>query len=534
MATPGPEHRDDRLDQLVELVVRLASGDTGARMAPSPASDGIDAVIIGINMLAEELQALTGDLESRVTERTLQLEQAQLELERIALYDPLTGLANRTLLIGRIDQAMALAGRGASAPAVLVLDLDGFKTINDSFGHAVGDLLLIEVGRRLRTVVRESDTVARLGGDEFALVVLDTTSEQVLAMAERIRTALQNPLHVTGHACWVGASIGVCFAVRGQQADTLLRDADTAMYTAKSGSRGSVQIYRAAMHTAALSRVHIAEELRSAISENQLRVLYQPIIDLQQGRVAGVEALVRWQHPKRGLLSPKDFISVAEEMGLITALDRWVLDSAVAQLAVWCARMLDGTEFMLHVNVAPVELRSPRFANDMITCLARHGIDPTRLMLEVTETQLLGEDAQTLESFESLRHSGIGVAIDDFGAGYSSIGYIRRKFLDIVKIDRSLITGLDTDPQQHRVAAAILGIVDAFGLDAVAEGIETAAQAEQLRALGCRYGQGYHWCAPLPADAVAAHLTSVLGEPSTPVDRAGPLRHRKKDPAARS
>ncbi len=510
MATRTPESGgDDRLGQLVELVVELASGDRGARMTPSPASDEIDAVVVGINMLAEELQALDADLEARVTERTLQLEQAQLQLERLALYDPLTGLANRTLLADRIDRAMTRAERGAAPPAVLLLDLDGFKAVNDSFGHAVGDLLLVEVARRLRAVVRDTDTVARLGGDEFALVVLDATDEQVLEMAERIRVALLAPAQLGDQVCWVGASIGVCFAVRGQQADALLRDADTAMYAAKTSARGAVQIYETAMHTAALSRLLLADQLRAAIAGNQLRVHYQSIVDLQEGRTCGVEALVRWQHPTRGLLLPGEFIGVAEDTGMITALDRWVLDTALSQLASWRATVLGDTEFTMHLNVSPIELRSPRFTGDVLGSLAHHGIRPADLVLEVTETQMTGDDAQTLHALDTLRRAGIAVAIDDFGTGYSSIGYVRQKFLDAVKIDRSLITGLDTDPQQQRVAAAILAIVDAFGLDAVAEGVETAAQAEELRRLGCRFGQGYYWCAPLSAGPMTMHLAAA-------------------------
>jgi len=530
MATPAPEHGEDRLNQLVELVVELASGDSGARMVPSPASDEIDAVIVGINMLAEELHALTVDLEARVTERTIQLEQAQQQLQRLALYDPLTGLANRTLLTDRISHAMARADRGATPPAVLVLDLDGFKAVNDSFGHAAGDQLLVEVARRLRGIVRDSDTVARLGGDEFALVIGDATTEQVLDMAERVRAALQYPVQTGAQSCWVGASIGVCFAVRGQHAGTLLRDADTAMYAAKTGARGAVQIYETAMHTVALARVRLAEELRAAITQGQLCVHYQPIIDLKDGRTVGVEALVRWQHPARGLLLPAEFIGIAEDTGLVTELDRWVRDTALAQLAIWRVTVLGGQEFSLHVNVSPVELRSPRFAGEIVASLARHGVLAAEVMLEVTETQMMGEDPQTLESLEALRTAGVGLAIDDFGTGYSSIGYVRRMFLDVVKIDRSLITGLDFDSQQHRVAAAILAIVDAFGLDAVAEGVESAAQAEELRALGCRYGQGFHWSAPLPDDAMTARLGAA--RPATP-SRPSPRRGRTAPPADR-
>ncbi|MGI5133035.1 bifunctional diguanylate cyclase/phosphodiesterase [Pseudonocardia sp. CA-107938] len=528
MATSAPEPSDGRLEQLVELVVALASGDDEAHMEPSPASDEIDAVIVGINMMAEELRALNVDLEARVAERTQQLEEAQLQLQRLALYDPLTGLANRTLLRDRIDAAVARAERTGAGAAVLVLDLDGFKAVNDSFGHAVGDLLLTEVARRLRSSLRATDTVARLGGDEFALVIVDASAEQVLAVAERIRSDLQTPVLVDGHSCWVSASIGVCFPTRGMDADALLRDADTAMYAAKSGSRGGVQIYEPAMHAAAVARVRLAEDLREAIAGGQLEVRYQPIVHLGSGRFVGAEALVRWRHPTRGLLLPGEFIGVAENTGLVTALDRWVLDTAMAQLARWRADVLGGAEFALHVNVSPVELRSPGYSDGVLACLAQHDVAPADLLLEVTENQMMGEDAQTLQALDALRTAGVRVGIDDFGTGYSSIGYIRRMFVDVVKIDRSLITGLDTDPQQYRVAAAILAIVRAFDLDAVAEGIETPEQAAQLRALGCRFGQGFNWGTPLGPDALIEALAAWQRE------RASPATRRSREPLHRT
>ncbi|HZG92060.1 MAG TPA: EAL domain-containing protein [Pseudonocardia sp.] len=520
MSIPVPEDHDLRLDQVVELVVELAAGGLEARLPPSPAADRIDAVIVGINMLAEELQALNADLEERVAERTRQLELAQQQLRRLALYDPLTGLANRTLLADRLGRAIRRAGRGTTPPAVLVLDLDGFKAVNDSFGHPVGDELLVEVATRLRTSVRDGDTVARLGGDEFALVVVDATVEQVLEVADRVLRALARPIRAGGQSCWVSASVGVRFATAdadpatGDDADTLLRDADTAMYAAKARSRGSLQVYEPAMHAVALSRVRLADELRTAMTCGQLLVHYQRIVELSTGRTAAVEALVRWHHPVRGVLEPVEFLSVAEDTGLIVALDRWMLDVAVRQMAHWRRTVLGAADFAVHVNVSGVGFRSPGLTDHVVACLTRYRVPPADLLLEIAETRTIGEDPQTVLALAALRAAGVGVAIDDFGTGCSSLSYVRGLVVDVVKIDRTLITGLDADPRQHRIAASILGVVEAFGLVPVAEGVETAEQAAQLRGLGCRYGQGFLWGRPVPAAQLAALLRSGPGGPT--------------------
>jgi diguanylate cyclase (GGDEF)-like protein len=507
---PTEEDRDERLARLVDHVVELASGNLAARLEPSAASDRLDAVIVGINMLAEELEWLSHDLEARVAERTRQLKRAQHQLERLALYDPLTGLANRTLLTDRMTRAVTRAERGAAPPAVLLLDLDGFKSVNDSFGHATGDLLLVEMAHRLRAVVRDEDTVARLGGDEFAVVLSNATDDQALEVADRIMAALTGPIVVGGATCWVGASIGVRLADRGQPPDTLLRDADTAMYAAKAGGGGGVQLYRPAMHTAVLSRVRVTEELRTALADAQLALHYQPIVDLRTDRPVGAEALVRWRHPVRGLLQPREFIAIAEDVGLVVDLGRWVVETAVAQLARWWTGGVAAADFTMHVNVSPVEFRSPGFAATVLDCLARHGVAAENVLLEVTESHVMGDDPPTLHAMESLRAAGVGLAIDDFGTGYSSIGYLRRLVVDTVKIDRSLVTGLDADPKQQQIAAAILGVVGAFGLTCVAEGVETRADAGRLAALGCPYGQGFLWGDPQPADVVAGRLSTSV------------------------
>ena len=495
---------DGRLDQLVELIVQLSSGDLSARLEPSDARDSLDAVITGINLLAEELE-LT--MEERVAERTIVLEQARIALERMALYDALTGLANRTLLGDRIRQASARAERGARPPCVLVLDLDEFKTVNDGLGHSAGDRILTEVASRLTSVVRETDTVARLGGDEFAILMPDTTEDDSLRVAERALKELHSPFALGDKPVWAGASIGLCFGLRGQTADNLLRDADTAMYAAKAKGRGNIQIFRPEMHHAAKERLHIASELGAAITKGELSLHYQPIVQLDTGRIIGAEALVRWQHPERGLLMPADFIPVAEDSGHIIELGHWVVQSAIGQLRAW-TDAYPAAPFQLHVNLAPVEVRWPGMAEFVRKALEDHGVKPNRLALEISETGLMTGDVAGLEALVSLKKLGVGVEVDDFGTGYSSISYLRRLPIDTVKVDQSLIRDISTDEQQVTFVLAILRLIDSVGLRTIVEGIETIDQRDQLQRLGCVYGQGFYFSEPI----AAAELSSLLAD----------------------
>jgi len=497
---------DGRLDQLVDLIVQLSSGDLSARLEPSSDRDSLDAVITGINLLAEELE-LT--MEERIAERTFVLEQARIALERLALYDALTGLANRTLLADRIRQATASVERGARPPCVLVLDLDEFKTVNDGLGHSAGDRVLVDVARRLTSVVRETDTVARLGGDEFAILMPDTSEDDAVRVAERALKELHSPFSISERAVWAGASIGVCFGLRGQSADHLLRDADTAMYAAKAKGRGNIQAFRPEMHLAASERLRIASELGEAIAEGQLNLHYQPIVELKTGRIIGAEALVRWAHPLRGLLSPADFISVAEDSGHIVELGHWVVQAAIAQLRRWTLQV-PAVPFQLHVNLAPVEVRWPGVAEFIRDSLDHHGVDPTRLALEISETGLMTGDVAGLEALMTLKRLGVGLAIDDFGTGYSSISYLRRLPIDTVKVDQSLVKEIATDNQQATFVSAILRLIESVGLRTIVEGVETAAQRNQLRALGCLYGQGYYFSEPVPAEQLTVRLAGQV------------------------
>ena len=497
---------DQRLDRLLEFVTKLASGDLSARLEVSLKGDAMDAVGVGLNMLAEELEVLYEGLEQHVAERTFSLEQAQDELRHQALTDSLTGLANRTLLGDRIGQAIARFQRGGLAPTLLALDLDGFKLINDSLGHAGGDTALVEVARRLGEVARKTDTVARFGGDEFAILVTDATPEAALRIAERALDSLRLPMRIGEQMTSTGACVGVCFGTPGQTPESLLRDADTSMYAAKARGRNNIQVFRPEMHAAALARVRISDELQTALRTGQLILHFQPFIELGTGRIVGAEALVRWRHPSRGLVWPAEFIPVAEETGLIVAIGQRVMVEGMRQMAIWQRDLLLPESFRLHVNVSPIEFRRKELVAFVRETLQRFELPPASMVLEITESGLMEDEAEITQTLRDLRSEGVGLAIDDFGTGYSSISYLRRLPVEAVKIDRSLVTGVDTDPQQHRLTAAIVQLIEAVELTPIAEGVETAAEAAQLQAVGCAYAQGYYFSRPVAAEEFTDQL----------------------------
>ncbi|HVF06315.1 MAG TPA: EAL domain-containing protein [Frankiaceae bacterium] len=441
--------------------------------------------------------------------------ELERQLTHQAFHDPLTGLANRALFRDRVEHALAVRGRSDNRLAVLFLDLDGFKAINDSLGHSVGDRLLAAVSRRLNTCVRPGDTVARLGGDEFAVLLEDIdgiyVAEQV---SSRFIADLQTPFALDRHEVFVGASIGVALSGEVHDADELLRNADLAMYRAKALGKNRCEVFEPDMHAAALDRMAIESDLRHAIVRDELVLHYQPLVELASGRIVGVEALLRWNHSTRGLVSPLEFIGVAEESGLVVPLGRWVLTEACRQVARW--RRETGLPLRLSVNISARQLQAPRLAEHVARTLRSTGIAPSDLVLEITESMLVDDAERTIAKLHLLRELGVRLAIDDFGTGYSSLNYLRRLPVDVLKIDRSFVKGIGTEAELTSLTSAIVGIGRDLGLETVAEGIEEPAQLDALRAMGCGYGQGYLYSPALPVDDMAPLLASgsALGLPA--------------------
>ena len=491
---------DERLQGLVDLIVKLASGDLTARLKPSPARDNIDAVITGINLLAGELQDVHSDMERRVAERTRQLERVTIELERLALRDPLTGLANRTLLGDRLDAAVHGHRAGDRAPAVLLIDLDQFKAINDSFGHNAGDSVLVEVARRLESLDCDGCTIARLGGDEFAILLPEGSDEDAMEFAARVLHALDAPFRIGGRIVNSSASVGLRLGDDALTAELLLRDADTAMYAAKAEGRGNVQIYRPEMHAAVHDRLTIASDLADAIRGGQLFLQYQPIVNMTDGAMVGAEALVRWQHPQRGVIAPQDFVPIAESTGLIVELGRWVIREAVEQLSSWQNTVEELGSFQLNINLSPLELRRPDLDTYILKTLDLHDVPAHRLIVELSETTLMTTSAVGMGTLEVLRTAGVSIAIDDFGTGYSSISALQQLPIDAVKLDRSLIVDIATGRQERNFLEAILALIRSVGLRAVVEGVETQGQCLVLNELNCQYAQGFYFGVPSAAE----------------------------------
>jgi diguanylate cyclase (GGDEF)-like protein len=439
----------------------------------------------------------------------LDREDSEARMRHQSLHDALTGLPNRTLFYDRIEHAFARAQRSDSFVAVLLLDVDQFKTINDSLGHEAGDDLLVALSARLQHVVRGSDTVARLGGDEF-VVVCDVESEaEACAVAERIADAWERPIPVTaGGEIFVSASIGITLAQRPQSAEKMLREADAAMYRAKDGGRGRYELFDEEMRQHAFVRLRTESDLRRAVEREQFRVHYQPIFDVADRRLLGVEALVRWDRPGNGIVGPVEFIGLTEETGLIAPLGRWVLERATAQVAAWRARFPHAANLCVTVNVSGRQLARPEFLSEVEAALEHSGLDPGTLGLEITESVLLKEASLPRSTLEAVRRLGVRVLLDDFGTGYSSLSRLKGIPVDAIKVDRSFVDGLGAEDDDTAIVSAIVDIADSLGLGTIAEGVETVEQLEALEGLGCQGAQGYLFAAPMSAAEFEALLSA--------------------------
>jgi diguanylate cyclase (GGDEF)-like protein/PAS domain S-box-containing protein len=424
-----------------------------------------------------------------VTERR----EAEARLVRQALHDPLTGLPNRTLLMDRLRQVLARADRHPELTAVLFIDLDGFKDVNDSLGHDVGDEVLREVGRRLQGHIRPLDTVARLGGDEFVVLCQDLASEQnVVEISERLACVLSEPVAIGTFEVVVTASVGIALANgRVPAPEDLLREADAAMYGAKTRGKNRCEIFDAGLQARAVDRIAIASALRQGLRDDRFVLHFQPVVDIETGAAVAVESLVRLDDPDRGLLAPDTFIQVAEDSGLIVPIGTSVLEQACRQLVEWRASGAAPAELRTAVNLSARQANRPDLAETIEHALAEAGLEPAGLTLELTETVLMEADAPTLRQLERIREMGVGLGIDDFGTGYSSLTYLKRLPVSFVKIDRSFVAGLVTDPSDREIVTAVIRLGQALGLTTIAEGVEELAQFEMLRALGCDQAQGY-------------------------------------------
>ena len=435
------------------------------------------------------------------------------QLQHEAFHDPLTGLANRALFGDRVTHALALMARHPSdRAAVLFIDLDDFKVVNDSLGHAAGDELLTAVSERIRACLRRQDTAARLGGDEFGILLEDTDEALAGEVAERILDALRQPFGVAARQIFVQASIGIALGSdagapgEGETADELLRNADAAMYTAKARGKGRHEFYQAAMHASALRRLELRGRLEASLEAGEFVLHYQPVVELAGGAMVGVEALVRWRQPDGHLAQPVEFIPLAEETGLIVPLGQWVLEEACRQGAVW-HRLHPGRDLSMAVNVAARQFQEPTFVDVVRHVLAGAGLPASSLVIEVTESALLDVGEATITAITELKEMGVRIALDDFGTGYSSLSHLRRFPIDVLKIDRSFVEGIDGDDAGERaLVRSIVRLALSLDLEIVAEGIERHEQVVGLTALGARLGQGFHFGRPMEPEAIEARL----------------------------
>jgi diguanylate cyclase (GGDEF)-like protein/PAS domain S-box-containing protein len=464
------------------------------------------------------------DVEAFVLNTRDETDRVALEgqLREQAFHDPLTGLSNRALLNDRATQAVARSLRSGATVAVIVVDLDAFKLVNDSLGHEAGDALLRDVAQRLQSVVRPDDTLARIGADEFVLL-LDAigSADEAKELAQRLRGAVSHRLELDSGALGVTASIGVAIGVAAEKTfDDLLREADLAMCSVKAGGKDAVQLFDAGMHQQARERLGLQADLAKALERGELWLLYQPEFDVVHKRLQVFEALIRWNHPRRGLLPPDQFIALAEESGTIVALGRWVLREALGQLAAWDRLGAADSHVCMSVNVSAVQLKAPSLVDDVRAALERSGVDPERVILEITESSLVEDSHRVIGALHALKQLGVRIAIDDFGTGYASLSYLRSMPVDILKIDQAFVQASDDGQRGHDLLEAIVNIARSLSLQTVAEGVEQPEQLAAVRRMGCDLVQGYLLGRPVPveeAQRMIAQGSALAGGSRSPL-----------------
>jgi len=498
-------HGNDR-EAVRELLssVQPASSITRSVRVGQTEGDAREYDVILTNLLAEDAVAGIVATFHDVTER----KTYERQLTKLAYLDPLTGLANRAYFKDQLRRALANAATGGTSVAVFFFDLDDFKTLNDSMGHEAGDHVLKVVAERLQSCMRRGDIAARMGGDEFTLFIEGIHSTpQVLLLARRILASLHDPVGIDGRDVFIGTSLGIAVSEPAQNSvDELLRKADIAMYQAKSTGKGGYALFDAKLHAAAVERMELEAELRHAMAHDELQVHYQPIFSLDSRQLRDAEALVRWQHPRLGLIPPVKFIPIAEETGLIIELGRWVLEQACQQMSQWCSHLAEGLS--VSVNLSARQFHHAGIVGEVTEALRKSGLSPHNLTLELTESVLVHDPVEAIRELGALKDLGIKLAIDDFGIGYSSLSYLKQFPVDLLKIDRTFVQGIETDAHDKAIARSVVALAGAFGLDVTAEGIETEGQCAQLVDMGCNRGQGYLFSRPLPANVFEAFVRS--------------------------
>ena len=459
----------------------------------------------GDRTIAISRRMMSGGGSVVILEDVTESKRAQERITHLAKYDDLTGLANRNQFRERINGMLAAMHKGKNHIAIHLIDLDRFKTINDTLGHPIGDKLLKEVASRLKTVIRPGDMITRFGGDEFVVLQVGTERYQDAKwLAQRLARTLKDPFEIDGHRIDIGASIGIAMApMDGVDADQLLKKADMALYAAKNGGGGDHRFFALEMEEAAQERRALELDLREALASDQFQLYFQPLVDLRTGRVTTCEALMRWKHPNRGMVPPAVFIPIAEETGLIITLGEWALQRACAEAANWPKSV------KVAVNLSPVQFRDRGLALHVVSALAKSGLPAQRLELEVTERLLLEDSDGTLAAMEQLKNLGVSISLDDFGTGYSSLNYLRKFPFQKIKIDQSFIQGLGEERDAQAIIGAVAGLGASLDKTVVAEGIETEEQMRQVKAHGCHEGQGHLFGAPMSAETIQARLAEL-------------------------